>query len=317
MVACKGNTAQEKQYTDIQVTDFRGQKLQLEQPAQKVVCLIESALSGIYMLGQQESVVGVPGDVYRGENWDRYADLDIRIKNKSLPTPGNWDFVSLEQVVGLEPDLVIIWSSQIQAIENIERFDIPVYAVMLHDIDDVFKEISDLGKLFGREERASELIGFTKAELGKLKQIQITKNRKTAYFMWAQGINETSGSNSMVESLFQLAGVKNACELPDEHVTINIEKLYDWDPDMIVMWYNEKLNPADVISNPLLKGLKAVQNENVYELPSAFECDFWTLKFLYSSQLVHFWAYGNTDMSSEPAADAMLQFLYNNNKTDE
>ena len=86
------------------------------------------------MLGKQDKVIGIPGDVYRGETWQRYSELDVRIREKSLPTPGNWDFVSLEQVVSLEPDLVIIWSSQAQAIENIERFDIPVYAVMMHSL---------------------------------------------------------------------------------------------------------------------------------------------------------------------------------------
>ena len=188
----------------IKANDFRGETIYLEQPAERVVCLIESALSGIYMLGQQDKLVGIPGDVYRGETWRRYAELDQRIKAKSLPTPGNWDFVSIEQVVGLEPDLVIIWASQIDAIENLESLGIPVYAVMLHGFEDVFKEIDDFGKLLGCEERAGELIGFTRKTLEQERDKYSGKPKKSVYFMWAQGINETSGTESTVNDLLQI-----------------------------------------------------------------------------------------------------------------
>ncbi len=317
LIGCDGNTSEQKQSAAIQVTDFRGRKLALNKPAEQVVCLIESALSGIYMLGKQDNVIGIPGDVYIGETWQRYSELDIRIREKSLPTPGNWDFVSLEQVVSLEPDLVIIWSSQTQAIENIERFNIPVYAVMMHSLEDVFKEVEDLGKLLDAENRAGEILGFTKDQLKTIAHDQTAESFKTAYFMWAQGINETSGQHSTVQGLFRYAGVKNVCDLHDEHATINIEKLHDWDPDMIVMWYNEKLDPVDVIENPLLQGLKAVREKQVYELPSAFDCDFWTLKFLYPVQLIHFWAYANQDTTAKPDPENLLRVLYNQSLSDE
>ena len=44
------------------------------------------------------------------------------------------------------------------------------------------------------------------------------------------------------------------------------------------MWYNEKLDPQDILENPQLKGSRAVRDSQVYELPEVFGCDFWTLK---------------------------------------
>ncbi len=50
-----------------EVHDFRGRATNLPKPAQRVVCLIESALSGLYMLGAQDKVVAVSTNVYQEE----------------------------------------------------------------------------------------------------------------------------------------------------------------------------------------------------------------------------------------------------------
>ena len=274
----------------IRVTDFRGKETVLSKPAERVVCLIESALSGIYMLRQQHRLVAVPSNVYDNSLFRYYAQLDPRISTRSLPAPGNWDFISLELIAGLDPDLVIIWASQTNAIESIERLGIPVYAVMLHSFEDVYKEIADFGLLFDSMERADSLIEMTRGRLEEISSGYESDNPKSVYFMWAQGITETSGLNSTVNELLTVSGTVNACLMEQEHVSVSIEKLYDWDPDMIVMWHNDRLNPEDVIGNPLLQGLKAVQNERVYELPGIFSCDFWTLKMQFPARLIAGWA---------------------------
>jgi len=40
----------------ISVTDFRGKKIEVTRPVSRIVCLIESALSGLYMLGAEERI---------------------------------------------------------------------------------------------------------------------------------------------------------------------------------------------------------------------------------------------------------------------
>lgn len=288
--SCSPPERGEREDMSIRVTDFRGKETVLSKPAERVVCLIESALSGIYMLRQQHRLVAVPSNVYDKSLFRYYAQLDPRISTRSLPAPGNWDFISLELIAGLDPDLVIIWASQTNAIESIERLGIPVYAVMLHSFEDVYKEIADFGLLFDSMERADSLIEMTRGRLEEINSGYENDNPKSVYFMWAQGITETSGLNSTVNELLTVSGTVNACRMEHEHVSVSIEKLYDWDPDMIVMWHNDRLSPEDVIGNPLLQGLKAVQNERVYELPGVFSCDFWTLKMQFPARLIADWA---------------------------
>jgi iron complex transport system substrate-binding protein len=275
--------------TLIRVSDFRGKELLLHKPAVRIVCLIESSLSQLYMLQADAQIIGIPADVYRGNAASVYAAMDRRIASKTLPAPGNWDFVNLEQVVSLQPDLVILWASQTESIDRLEQFNLPVYAVMLHSFADVCKEMIDLGKLTGKPERAGSLVDLAQKRLSARRSNPQAPVK--AYFMWAQGIGETSGTSSTVNELLVAAGAINACPLEQEHVVVNLEKVIDWDPDVIVMWYNDRLDPQDLLDNPLLKGISAVQHHRVFEFPSAFDCDLWTLKMLYAIDLVTSWCY--------------------------
>ncbi len=276
----------------IEVTDFRGKVLKFEEPVTRVVCLIESALTGLYMLNAGESVVGVSSNIYNTDVYEYYAMLDERIANKQIYAPGNWDFVNVEGVLSLQPDLVIMWASQTESIRALESRGIKVYAVMLHSFADVKKEITDFAELTGTQDRAKVLLEYINNELREIEILrQAISEKKSVYFMWAQGILSTSGVNSTVNELIELAGCINACDLPDEHITINREKLIEWNPNIILMWYNDKLNVDDVIEMPSIKQLDAIRNKNVFEFPSVFFCDLWTLKYIYAVKFLMSAAY--------------------------
>jgi iron complex transport system substrate-binding protein len=293
--ACSSSEKRKKEDVKgtIAVTDFRGKELHLKKPADHIVCLIESALSGIYMLGAENKIVGISTSVYDDNVSTQYACLDERIKNKSINAPGNWDFVNIESVIALKPDLVIMWASQEESIESMESKGIPVYAVMLKSTNDVYKEISDLGKLTGKEKRADSLVQYTKDELSKIDSTNKTliKGKKSVYFMWSQGQLETSGKNSTVNELIMMAGAKNVCTSTDEHLIANLEKVIEWNPDIIVMWYNANKNPDDILQLAEWSNIRAIKEKQVFELPSVFFCDLWTLKFQYAVKLLSTWCY--------------------------
>ena len=300
----------------ITVTDFRGKTLRFQAPVQRIVCLIESALSGIYMLGEERRVVGLSRNIYSGNVYSHYAALDDRIREKKLPAPGNWDFVNLESVVALKPDLVILWSQQTESIRSLEEKGIPVYGVFIQRKEDVYKEIEALGKLTGNTKRAEALIRFTKNELARFaSRTSAVPNDKRpgVYYMWAQGNLETSCGESTVNDLIQLAGGRNVCAaLPQEHLVVNLEKVFSWDPDLILMWYNEKKGPLDIIQDPQWKQIKAVRDRRVHEFPEVFWCDLWTLKFLYAVKLTAKWVHPELfrDIDLEKEKQKMMDYFY-------
>jgi iron complex transport system substrate-binding protein len=297
----------------IRVTDFRGKEIILQQPASRIVCLMESALSGLYMLNAYSQLAGISTGVYNDSASQQYARLDERIHNKTLPAAGNWDFVNIESIVALKPDLVIIWASQNESVSAIEEYGIPVYGVDLQSFDDVFKEISDFGILTGRKGRADSLINYTKNEMEALSFASNgSSDKKTVYFIWAQGILETSGTKSTVNELIGLAGAKNVCLMPQEHVVISKEKLLDYNPDIILMWHNNRQKPENLFELPEFCRLKAVKNKKIFELPPVFWCDLWTLKYQLAVKILAKECYPEKfqNMNLESEKCRMLQYLY-------
>ena len=300
----------------LSIRDFRGKELQFNKRPQRIVCLIESALSGMYMLGAEGLVIGISSNVYQEPLFAWYAAMDPRIRAKQLPVPGNWDFVSIESVVALQPDLVILWSQQVESIAALEERGIPVFGVFINCREDVYREMLLLGQLTGRENRAAELVAGTRSALGAVEQrlsILPAVGRPGVYFMWAQGNLETSGRNSTVNELIQLSGGRNVCEdIPNEHLIVNMERVMAWNPAVIVMWYNERKDPAGILSDPGWQGIEAVKLKRVHEFPEVFLCDLWTLKFQYAAKMVARWThpglFPDLDLTNERGK--MLEFLY-------
>jgi iron complex transport system substrate-binding protein len=109
--------------------------------------------------------------------------------------------------------------------------------------------------------------------------------------MWNQGLLETAGTTSTVNELIEIAGARNSCRTSQEHVIINKESLLDWNPDVIVMWYNPLKSTDDIVKLSEIQYINAIKYKQVYELPSVFLCDLWTLKFPYAVKLLAKWCY--------------------------
>jgi len=303
----------------IKVQDFRGKEIVLKKPAERVVCLIESALTGIYMLKQQNKIVGIPTNVYEegyfySDTFKYYALLDERIKNKKLPAVGNWEKVNIEKVLSLKPDLIIIWSNQTDAISTFEKLGIPVYGVFITRLEDVKKEILDFGKILDAERRAKELVEYAQIEVKYFKnKSSRIENKKKVYFSWAQlNFLQTSCKGSIVDELIKLAGGINICfNIKGESVTLNMEKLILLNPDVILMWHSKSLKPSNLKSNNQLQKINAIKKNSIFQFPDTFSFDLWTLKFLYATKFMAKNIYPdlyNYDLNKE--YQKIMNFLY-------
>jgi len=303
----------------IKVQDFRGKEIVLKKPAERVVCLIESALTGIYMLKQQHKILGIPTNVYEegyfySDTFKYYALLDERIKNKKLPAVGNWEKVNIEKVLSLKPDLIIIWSNQTDAISTFEKLGIPVYGVFITRLEDVKKEILDFGKILDAERRAKELVEYAQIEVNYFKnKSSRIENKKKVYFSWAQlNFLQTSCKGSIVDELINLAGGINICfNIKGESVTLNMEKLILLNPDVILMWHSKSLKPSNLKSNNQLQKINAIKKNSIFQFPDTFSFDLWTLKFLYATKFMAKNIYPdlyNYDLNKE--YQKIMNFLY-------
>ncbi len=279
---------------EIIVQDFRGKTVRMSKPADRVVCLIESALTGIYMLKQGHKVIAIPTNVYNegfyySDTYKYYSILDERIKSKKIPAVGNWESVNVEKILSLKPDLIIIWASQKDTIHTFEKLGIPVYGVFITKIDDVFKEIRDFGLMLDAKDRAAELIGYVKKEIEEIGSIaKKIKNHKKVFFSWSQhSFLQTSCKGSIVDEIINKAGGINICgNIEAESQSLTMEKLILLNPDVIVMWHVKSLSPEDIKRNAQYRVINAIKSGAIYQFDDTFFFDLWTLKFIYSMKFI-------------------------------
>jgi len=115
------------------------------------------------------------------------------------------------------------------------------------------------------------------------------------------------------DSLISLSGGKNVTgHIDQEHLVVNMENILTWNPEVIVMWYNDRKNAEDIMKNALWHSVSAVNDHKVFEFPDVFSCDLWTLKYLHAVALVSKWCYPDvfTDMDTEKYKWDLLQRFY-------
>lgn len=300
----------------IEVEDFRGKKLIFSKPVCRVVCLLESALTGLYMLGAEDRVVGVSANAYNGVSAPYYAAMDPRIKGQGLPVVSSSTTSSLERIIALKPDLVVLWSLNKETISTLEERGIPVFGVYIDGVEDIYREVLALGEMTGTGRRAREIVDFTRSEVGLvLKMISSVPREQwpKVYFMWAKGELDSAGRDSIVQELLDAAGAVNICaHITQEHVVLSMEHLLVSNPDIIVMWYNALLDPIDIAHKPAWKSLAAARNSRIHEMPDLFACDLCTLNFQYSLKLLARWCHPElfTGQELEREPDRTFSMLF-------
>ena len=217
-------------------------------------------------------------------------------------------------MVALRPDLVILWAGQEESIAALEEKGIPVFGVFIERFADIHREITALGTLTDTEERAAELLAIAEEELAAVqRKTALGGTKPRVYFMWDQGPLETGGRNSTVQELIDLAGGINvAADSELEHLIVNLENVLVWNPERIVMWCNDRLDAADIGELSGWSSLSAVRNGQVHELPDPFSCDFWTLKYIFTVDLVARWCYPSSFSATdlETLRASLLNKLY-------
>jgi iron complex transport system substrate-binding protein len=95
-------------------------------------------------------------------------------------------------------------------------------------------------------------------------------------------------------------------------MVVSMENLLSWNPDIIIMWYNEKKNPLDILRDPQWLTIKAVKEGKVYEFHDVFHGDLWTLKFQYAARIVAKWSHPEVfrNMDLEQEKKKMWRALY-------
>lgn len=160
----------------------------------------------------------------------------LPILNK-LDSVGNFGSYSLEKIISLKPDIILIWPSAINEIQQqqLKSLGIKIIEQDPKTLDDLTKDITVLGKEIGRTKESQELTKKMQQQLLTLKnKYKRDKPLTVFYQVWDNPIY-TIGKQQIINDALQVCGAKNIFD--DINLSapqVNIETVLLRNPDAIV-----------------------------------------------------------------------------------
>ncbi|WP_347330327.1 cobalamin-binding protein [Marinimicrobium locisalis] len=243
---------------EVQVTDFRGETVALEKPAERIVALAPHIVENAYSAGAGDKLVAAVN----------YSDYPPAAKK--LPQLGGYKAVSVEAIVALKPDLVLAWRSGNgdTLIRQLERLGLTVYVDEPRTLEDVARSVEAIGVLAGTEGEAKEA---ARAFTGRLEALRGQYSDRTPvtvlYQVWNQPLQTLNGEH-LVSDVIRLCGGRNAyADAEPIAPKINMESVLERDPQAIVASGMGNERPDWLDDWKEWPGLSAVEEDHLFFVP--------------------------------------------------
>ncbi len=244
--------------TGVSVTDLTGREITLKKPAQRVVALAPHIVENIYSAGAGDFIVGAVD----------YCDYPEQAK--TIPRVGAISTFSVEAIVALKPDIVVIWHSGKGAniLSKLESLGVPVYASAPHTLEDIPKLIRDYGILFNSRDTAEPVAISFEEKLIELKnRYQNTRHVPTFYQVWSNPLQTLNGDHIISDVISMCGGNNIFSDSPIIAPKVSIESVLRKNPSAIITSGIGKARPEYLNDWKQWKSLDAVKHNNLFHVP--------------------------------------------------
>ena len=252
----------------VTITDHAGRKVIIEEEPQRLVSCYYITSSLLMALNLDEKMVGIE------DNPDFRPIYALSAPElPELPWVGNAKALDLEACAALEPDLVILPLRLADSAGILESFGIDVLLVNPESQELLEETILMVAAAANRNEKAEELLAFLSETERELTEALAGASTPKVYLSGNSNFLSTAGNAMYQSDMIRLAGGSNvAADISDAYwAEIDYEQLLAWDPEYIILASSAKYSAEDVLSNPNLAACSAVQNGNVFQIPSNAE----------------------------------------------
>jgi iron complex transport system substrate-binding protein len=233
-------------------------------PPKRIVCLTEETVETLYLLGEQDRIVGISGYVVRPSQ-----------ARREKPRVSAFTSANIRKILALKPDLVLTFSDlQADIAADLIRRGLAVHAFNQRGVAGILDMIGMLGALVGASERAEELVGTLEAHLAEArKRADNLKKRPRVFFEeWDDPLISGIG---WVSELVEIAGGidifgDRAKQAAAKDRVVTIDDVIAREPDLIIgSWCGKKFRPERVAARSGFAQTPAVQHQDLYEIKSS------------------------------------------------
>jgi iron complex transport system substrate-binding protein len=226
---------------------------------ERVVALSPSINEIVYALGSGDKIVGnTEFCTYPKEAIDK-------------PKVGGYFSPSLEKIVSLKPDLVIMQSNSKLLAKKLEKLGIQTKIISLTTLQDIQNSIKDIGDILKKEKKAKDILATIKQKLQATKNI--INNKKILFVIGQNTTLEKRifvvGQNLYFDDIIRLSGNKNAfVSTRAGQPILGRENIIATNPDIVILLapYRkaQNLTKEDLLAPWLGLPINAVKKNNIF-----------------------------------------------------
>jgi iron complex transport system substrate-binding protein len=233
-------------------------------PPSRIVCLTEETVETLYMLGEQDRVIGISGYVVRPPQ-----------ARREKPRVSAFTSANIDKILALRPDLILTFSDlQADIAADLIRRGLDVHAFNQRSVAEILDMIRTVGAMVDASERARQLVGTLETRLAEVRsRAEWLPKRPKVFFEewddplisgigWVSELVEIAGGTDIFADRRHQGAAKNRI--------VTAEQVVAREPDLIIgSWCGKKFRPERVAMRAGFDRIPAVQHQDLYEIKSS------------------------------------------------
>ena len=232
---------------------------------QRIVCLTEETTEWLYLLGQEQRIVGISGYTVRP-----------RRAREEKPKVSAFLSAKIDKILALKPDCVFGFSDlQADIAALLIRAGVPVTIFNQRSVDEIFSMLYQVAAMVGQAEPGLYRLQQMRAQLEAIQQTAATfKRRPKVYFeewdephisciRWVSELIGIAGGDDCFPELARMPMGK-------DRIIASGQTIVDRAPDIIIgSLCGKKFRPEKAASREGWQDVPAVRNQQIFEIKSA------------------------------------------------
>jgi len=243
-------------------TDDTGVETTLAKEPQRIVCLAPPATEILCALGLEDRLVGLTA----------YDTYPVGITEKAEYVFSDSLNPDMEQLINLNPDLVVTSMHAEDFIQNLRNLGIAVLQLNPESIEGTYETIKKFGLITNRQEQAQKIVQDMQAKEQAIEEKVKTIKDSDRVRVWLEvdPALYTTGEGTFLHELLTKAGGINIADDVKFWAKYNEEQIIAKNPQVILITYSYYVDNAveGVLARPAWQNIDAVANKRVYSVDS-------------------------------------------------
>lgn len=247
--AASSASAEQGENVDQAEVSEEAEAIRSENP-KTVVSLAPNVTEILYAVGAGDMVVG------------RTDYCDFPKEAADVDSIGTFSSPNLELIVSKAPDLVIASESLNETIENqLKDNGISVYVSESSNVDEIEREIENIGYMLGHEEEAKELVASMDEKEAEIVEMGKDIAEVKSAFIDLGGFY-TAGTGSFLDAVLKDIHLTNiAADTGEEWPQLSVELIAEGNPDVYLSFYTSE---DELKNESTLASLDCMKNGGLY-----------------------------------------------------